>query len=108
MSAMFGSFTDAPGGFKEEIQEVILATGFEYWYADAFAARIGYHYENPTKGDKSYLQFGIGMIYKKMGLDLSYLLSLSKKQNPIQDTLRFSLFLNIDKKDKSEEKSLTE
>ena len=59
MSAMFGSLFDAPGGFKEEMQEVILATGFEYWYADAFAARIGYHYENPEKGDKSYIQFGI-------------------------------------------------
>ncbi len=103
MSAMFGSLTDAPGGFKEEMQEVILATGFEYWYADAFAARVGYHYENPAKGNKSYIQFGIGMIYKKMGLDLSYLLSLSKNNNPIQDTLRFSLFLNIDKKNKGEE-----
>lgn len=106
VGAMFGSFTDAPGGFKEELQEFIIATGFEYWYADAFAVRTGYHYENPIKGDKSYLQFGIGMIYKKMALDLSYLLSLSKKNNPIQDTLRFSLALNIDKK--KAEKSISE
>jgi hypothetical protein len=54
------------------------------------------------------MQFGIGMIYKKFGLDISYLLSLSKINNPIQDTLRFSLYLNIDKKNKSEETSVND
>lgn len=108
ISGMFGSFFDAPGGFKEEMQELIFATGFEYWYANAFAARIGYHYENPNKGDKSYVQLGAGFIWKKLGIDISYLWSLSKNNNPLQDTLRFSLSLNIDKKNKNQETSVNE
>ncbi|GEO03829.1 hypothetical protein AAE02nite_14930 [Adhaeribacter aerolatus] len=94
--AIFTSFGDAKNGFSEELQEVTLSTGLEYWYNDVFAARAGYFYESPNKGDRHYLSMGLGMRYQKFGIDVAYLVPNSRN-NPLANTLRFTLVLNINK-----------
>ncbi|MDB5262286.1 MAG: hypothetical protein JWQ14_1567 [Adhaeribacter sp.] len=96
--ALFSSFGDARKGFQEELQEVSLSTGLEYWYNDVFAARAGYFYESPTKGDRHYLSMGLGMRYQKFGIDVAYLVPNSRN-NPLANTVRFTLVLNIDKEE---------
>lgn len=76
--------------FKEELREINIGTGLEWWYANQFAVRTGYFFEHVTKGDRKYLTFGLGLKYSKFGLDVSYLLSV-KRQSPLANTLRFSL-----------------
>jgi hypothetical protein len=95
-SGIFGSFNDAPGGVKEEMREVNIGGGFEYWYDKQFAFRGGYFYEHPTKGDRQYLTFGAGVNYSMLSIDLSYLVSTSNN-NPLANTLRFTLRLNVAK-----------
>ncbi|WP_034256770.1 type IX secretion system outer membrane channel protein PorV [Adhaeribacter aquaticus] len=94
--AIFGSFTDARGGFREELQEVTLSTGLEYWYNDTFAARAGYFYEAPNKGDRHYLSLGFGVRYQKFGIDMAYL-APNGRANPLAQTLRFTLIFKFDK-----------
>jgi hypothetical protein len=96
--AIFSSFGDARNGFKEELQEVVLSTGMEYWYNDVFAARAGYFYESPNKGDRHYLSLGLGMRYQKFGIDAAYLVPNSRN-NPLANTYRFTLALNINKEE---------
>lgn len=96
--AIFSSFGDARNGFSEELQEVTLSTGLEYWYNDVFAARAGYFYESPNKGDRHYLSMGLGMRYQKFGIDVAYLVPNSRN-NPLANTLRFTLVLNIDREE---------
>ncbi|HTN20937.1 MAG TPA: type IX secretion system outer membrane channel protein PorV [Pelobium sp.] len=93
-SGIFGSFTDAPGGGKEELQEVSIATGAEYWYNHQFAIRAGYFYENPNKGNRQYLTLGLGLRYNIVDLDFSYLLA-NQQKSPLANTLRFSLLFNF-------------
>lgn len=95
-SGIFGSFADAPGGFKEELKEVSIATGVEYSYNQQFALRAGYFYENPQKGDRRYFTLGGGLKYNVFNIDFSYLLA-SQQNSPLANTLRFSLMLNFDK-----------
>ena len=71
LSGMFGSFTDAPDGFSEEMQEIMLAFGSEYWYNKTFAARIGYFYEHTNKGNRRYLTLGLGFRYNVFGVDFA-------------------------------------
>jgi len=106
LSGMFGSFTDAPGGFKEEIQEVVWSFGAEYAYSNLFFGRMGYFYENPIKGNRKYFTFGLGIKYKSVGFDVAYLVS-RVQANPLAETLRFTLRLDLNKKAKVE-KSATE
>ncbi|RKD19038.1 hypothetical protein BCY91_14275 [Pelobium manganitolerans] len=93
-AGIFGSFTDAPGGAKEELQEVSIATGAEYWYNKQFAIRAGYFYENPNKGNRQYLTLGLGLRYNIVDLDFSYLLA-NQQTSPLANTLRFSLLFNF-------------
>ena len=93
-SAIFTSFSDASGGFSEELQEVSISTGLEYLYNNLFAARVGYFYENPNKGNRHYLSLGLGLKYQRIGIDTAYL--VSNAGNPLANTLRFTLSLNID------------
>jgi hypothetical protein len=93
---MFQSFNDAPGGFSEELKEVTYSLGAEYLYQDAFAFRLGYFYENETKGARKFFSLGAGFKYNVVNIDLSYLLSTSKVVSPLENTLRFSLSFNID------------
>lgn len=95
---VFGSFADAPGGFKEELQEVTISTGLEYDWNKILQARLGYFYENPKKGNRSYITAGIGARYQSVGLDFSYLFQGNGQQNPLNNTLRLSLSFLIDSK----------
>lgn len=94
VSAITGSFSDAPGGFSEELKEINLSTGLEYTYNDLLMARVGYFYENPKKGDRQYLSFGAGLRYNVLGVDGAYLVPNSRA-NPLAQTIRISLHFNI-------------
>ena len=94
-AGIFQSFNDAPLGLREEIREIYYSAGLEYWYDNQFALRGGYFYEHPTKGNRRYFTVGAGIKYNIFGLDLSYLVPLTQ-QNPLQNTLRFSLTFNFE------------
>ena len=94
ISGMFGSFADAPDGFSEELQEVMISFGVEYSYDDKFAFRTGYFYENPSKGGRRYFTVGAGFDINKLGVDLSYLVPQTQN-HPLAETLRFSLLYTI-------------
>ena len=89
--AAISSFGDAQGGFSEEIQEFNYSIGAEYWYANQFAVRAGYYYENPLKGDRQFLTAGIGIKYSVFAMDISYLIPTNNRRNPLDNTLRFTL-----------------
>ncbi|MBC7398773.1 MAG: PorV/PorQ family protein, partial [Mucilaginibacter sp.] len=93
-AGIFGSFSDAPGGFSEEIKEVTFSPGFEYVYDQQFALRGGYFYENAAKGGRQYLTLGVGLKYDVFRFDFSYL-AASQQSSPLANTLRFSLSLNF-------------
>ncbi|QDK82915.1 type IX secretion system outer membrane channel protein PorV [Spirosoma sp. KCTC 42546] len=96
-SSVFGSFADAPGGFSEELKEITLSTGIEYWYNDQFAARIGYFNESNEKGGRKYVTTGIGLrLQQRFGVDFSYLVPI-KQGSPLSDTFRISLLFNFNK-----------
>jgi hypothetical protein len=88
--AIFQSFFDAPGGFKEEMREITYSFGAEYWYNNQFAIRGGYFYENETKGNRKYFTAGAGLRMNIFSLDFSYLMPLAQN-HPLARTLRFSL-----------------
>ncbi|HEX8530451.1 MAG TPA: type IX secretion system outer membrane channel protein PorV [Cytophagales bacterium] len=100
LSGVFGSFSDAPDGFKEELQEVAVSTGLEYWYKDLFAVRGGYFYENKLKGNRQYFTLGAGLRYSKVGLDFAYLIP-RQQNNPLAETLRFTLHLQVGAEEES-------
>lgn len=95
-AGIFGSFTDAPGGFSEELREISYSLGTEYLYNQQFAVRLGYLYEHPTKGGRQYLTAGAGLRYNVFNLDLAYLFA-NQQRSPLANTLRFSLIFNFDK-----------
>lgn len=92
---MFSSFTDAPGGFKEELQEVTLSAGVEYWYNKQFALRAGYFYENEYKGNRKFMTAGAGLKLNVFSLDFAYLLPIVRN-HPLENTLRFTLSFDVD------------
>lgn len=94
ISGMFGSFADAPNGFSEELQEVMISFGVEYLYNEKFALRTGYFYENPNKGGRRYFTMGVGFDLKRIGFDFSYLVPQTQN-HPLAETLRFSLLYTI-------------
>ncbi len=95
IEGIFRSFTDAPGGFKEELREINISFGLEYAYNDMFFARTGYHYESEYKGNRKYFTFGAGFKMSMFNIDISYLVSQSQS-NPLDQTLRFTLGFDID------------
>jgi hypothetical protein len=96
VSGIFNSFSDAPAGFKGELQEINLHGGLEYWYNNTIAARVGYFYENPHTGDRQYLSFGLGAKLSVFGVDGTYLVPNSQA-NPLAQTIRVSLHFNLNK-----------
>ncbi|MBX7140610.1 MAG: type IX secretion system outer membrane channel protein PorV [Chitinophagales bacterium] len=96
IEGIFSSFTDAPGGFQEEMREITISSGAEYWYKDLFSVRGGYFYENKYKGGRQFLTAGLGIKYNVFGLDFSYLIPTSSQKNPLDNTLRFTLYFNFD------------
>lgn len=95
---VFGSFGDAPNGFKEELRELMYSIGAEYWYNKQFAFRAGYYYEHPTKGNRQFLTAGLGLKYNVFGLNISYLVPTSNQRSPLDNTLRFTLVFHLDEK----------
>ena len=92
------SFYDAPGGFKEEMREIMISGGLEFWYRHQFAIRGGYFHENQFKGNRKYFTVGVGMNLNVFYLDFSYLISTSGRDNPLANTMRFTLGLDFGKK----------
>ncbi|MEN8137312.1 MAG: type IX secretion system outer membrane channel protein PorV [Bacteroidota bacterium] len=95
IQGIFQSFNDAPDGFSEEMKEIAWAFGAEYIYDDTFALRGGYFHEDITKGARQYATIGFGFNYNAIGLDFSYLISTSQVKSPLENTLRFSLTLDL-------------
>jgi len=97
VGSWFSSFGDAPGGFSEELKEFQVSVGGEYTYNDQFSLRLGYFYENPTKGDRQYFTVGAGLNYNVFGLNFSYLIPSGNgvNRNPLSNTLRFSILFNL-------------
>ena len=96
---MVQSFYDAPGVlmddgtrsiFREEMNEIMIGIGTEYWYREQFAIRAGYFYEHETKGNRKYFTVGVGLRLNVFALDFSYLVPI-KQNNPLANTLRFTL-----------------
>lgn len=97
------SFSDAPNGFKEELQEINLAFGMEYWYDKQFAFRAGYFYEDKRKGNRKYFTLGAGLRYNVFGIDLAYLIPTDQR-NPLENTLHFTLTFDFAALDGSDDK----
>lgn len=95
ITGIFKSFSDAPGGFKEELQEINVSFGGEYSYNQQFFVRAGYNYENANKGGRSYFAFGAGFSLNVVQLDASYMLATAQS-SPLDQTLRFTLTFDMD------------
>ncbi|MGC6284222.1 MAG: type IX secretion system outer membrane channel protein PorV [Polaribacter sp.] len=95
ISGIFQSFGDAPGGFSEELQEFTYALGAEYLYNNAFALRAGYFHESQNKGNRQYFTIGTGFRTNALNVDLSYLINSSDVNNPLENSLRFSLSFDL-------------
>lgn len=97
LAGMFGSFSDAPGGFREEIQEIMFSIGGEYEYREKFAIRAGYFYEHVNKGNRKYFTMGLGFKVEKIEFNFSYLVP-QLQEHPLSETLRFGAIFNFAKK----------
>lgn len=95
ISGIFKSFGDAPGGFKEELQEINWSVGAEYVYNDKFSLRAGYHHESENKGNRKYFTVGAGFRMSAFTLDCGYVIATAKS-NPLDQTLRFTLGFDMD------------
>ena len=95
IAGIFKSFGDAPGGFKEELQEIRWSIGGEYVYNDKFSLRAGYHHESENKGNRKYFTFGAGFRMSAFSLDCGYVWATAKS-NPLDQTLRFTLSFDMD------------
>nr|WP_298994202.1 type IX secretion system outer membrane channel protein PorV [uncultured Polaribacter sp.] len=95
VQGIFQSFGDAPGGFSEELQEFTYALGAEYLYNNAFAVRLGYFHESQDKGNRQYFTLGGGFKTNALNIDLSYLINSSDVNNPLENSLRFSLSFDL-------------
>ncbi len=92
---IFESFGDAPEGLEEELRELMYSVGVEYWYDNQFAVRAGYFNEHSQKGNRKFLTLGLGLKYNVFGLNFSYLVPTTNQQNPLDNTLRFSLLFDF-------------
>jgi len=95
ISSIFGSFSDAPGGLKEELQEFTISTGAEYWYNKQFALRAGYFYEAQNKGNRKFFTAGVGVKMNVAAIDFSYVIPV-QRNNPLANTIRFTVLFDVD------------
>ncbi len=95
ITGIFKSFSDAPGGFKEELKEIQWSLGAEYGYNEQFFVRAGYHYESAAKGNRQYFGVGAGFSLNVVRLDAAYMLATAQT-SPLDQTLRFSLTFDMD------------
>ena len=91
LSGIIESFSDAEGGFSEEIHEIMASLGVEYWYNNTFAGRLGYFNEAREKGNRKYLTFGVGFKKNQFGVDVAYMVPMNKRENALAETLRLTL-----------------
>jgi hypothetical protein len=96
IKGIFTSFSDAPNGLSEELSEITVALGLEYLFQDVFSLRTGYFNESQNKGSRRYLTLGAGFDLNFMDVDISYLFSTSNVRNPLENTIRFSLTLDLE------------
>jgi hypothetical protein len=108
LRGMFSSFTDAPGGFSEEVHEIATSMGVEYWYNKVFAARLGYFLEAYDKGNRKYLTMGAGFRRNTFGFDIAYLVPTNKREHPLAETLRFTILFQLPEKAADQDKSVTD
>lgn len=108
LSGMFGSFSDAPGGFSEELEEFMTSAGVEYWYRSIFAGRVGYFNENVNKGNRKYMTLGLGFRKNNFGIDVAYVVPTNQREHPLAETLRFTLLMHISSTTAQEEESVTD
>ena len=94
VSGIFQSFSDAPGGFSEELREYNISAGLEYLYNKQFAVRAGYFHESATKGNRKYITAGLGLKLSVFSIDFSYLIAMTQ-QNPLANTVRFTLMFDF-------------
>ena len=94
VQGMAQSFYDAPGGFKEEMNEITPSFGLEYLYDKTFAVRTGVFYEAQTKGARQYLTLGMGLKFQSLTLDAAYLVPF-RSRHPLQNQMRFSLLFDL-------------
>ena len=94
ISAIFSSLSDAPGGMKEELQEINYSAGVEYWYNSKFALRTGYFNENQYKGNRKFFSTGVGVKMSICTIDFAYLIPVNQN-NPLANTIRFTLNFNL-------------
>jgi hypothetical protein len=101
VGSWFSSFGDSRGGAKEELKEFQVSIGAEYWYSSLFSLRGGYNWEAKDKGDRRFFTVGAGLRYNMMNVDISYLIATgtSTTRNPLANTLRFSLLINLESKE---------
>ncbi|HEY9117316.1 MAG TPA: type IX secretion system outer membrane channel protein PorV, partial [Roseivirga sp.] len=97
LAGMFGSFGDAPGGLREEMQEIMFSIGAEYEYKEQFAVRAGYFYEHFNKGNRKFFTMGLGFKLEKIEFNFSYLVP-QLQEHPLAETLRFGAIFNFAKK----------
>lgn len=95
ITGIFKSFSDAPGGFKEELREIYYSLGAEYSYNNQFFLRAGYYHEDATKGNRQYFGFGAGFALNVLRLDASYMIATAQT-SPLDQTLRFTLTFDMD------------
>ena len=95
IKGIFKSFSDAPGGFKEEMEEIQWSVGAEYVYNEQFSLRAGYHHESESKGNRKYFTVGGGFRMNVFSLDVGYVISTAQS-NPLDQTLRFTLAFDMD------------
>jgi hypothetical protein len=113
LSGVFGSFSDAEGGFAEEMREITISSGMEYWYNNFFALRLGYFFEAKDKGNRKYLTLGTGVRYDftnrdTFGLDVAYMVPMTLGQNALAETLRFTLFYVLPIKEVKQTETVTD
>jgi len=94
ISGIFQSFGDAPGGFKEEMQEIMWSAGAEYAYNQQFFVRAGYFNESKFKGNRKYFTAGAGFRLTVLQLDASYVIAVAN-QNPLDGTIRLTLSFDV-------------
>jgi len=92
---IYQSFFDAPGKGKEKMHELMYSVGLEYWYVNQFAIRAGYFDEHSTKGNRKYFTMGIGVKLNILNFDFAYVVPTAGRSNPLANTLRFTLGINM-------------
>jgi len=92
---VYQSFFDAPGKGTEKMHELMYSVGMEYWYVNQFAIRGGYFDEHSTKGNRKYFTLGIGVKLNILNFDFAYVIPTAGRQNPLANTLRFTLGINL-------------